>query len=208
KPGPATRKSVGHRIIEAWQSKDRGGFHDFGKFYIEGNAMVGSEAVAADNWKGGVDFKVYEEQLGISVDYAEGSENYPKLAHAVRLQEPISVMPVQTGTAQEAYESVLHSAGASRVRDAIDLRIVDEVRKGTFTYGKNGLIDSQTEVGGLPTLKNFPAPLDTDGDGLPDAWEKNHNLNPKDAADGVAYTLNADYTNLEIYLEEILNFEF
>ncbi|MDR1417010.1 MAG: GDSL-type esterase/lipase family protein, partial [Prevotellaceae bacterium] len=39
KPGPATRKSVGHRIIEAWQSKDRGGFHDFGKFYIEGNAM-------------------------------------------------------------------------------------------------------------------------------------------------------------------------
>jgi hypothetical protein len=112
-------------------------------------------------------------------------------------------MPVQTGTAQEAYESVLHSAGASLVRDAIDLRIVDEVRKGAFTYGKNGLIDSQVEVGGLPALKSLPAPIDTDGDGLPDVWEKKHGLNPNDAADGAAYTLNDEYTNLEIYLEEL-----
>ncbi|MDR1341747.1 MAG: GDSL-type esterase/lipase family protein [Prevotellaceae bacterium] len=204
KPGPATRKPAGHRIIEVWQSKDRGGFHDFGKFYVEGNAMEGSEAVTANNWKGGVDFKVYEEQVGISIDYSEESENYPKLERTVRLQEPLSVMPTQTGTAQEAYESVLRSVGASYVRDAIDLRILNEVRAGTFTYGKNGLIDSQREVGGLPALKSLPAPLDTDGDGMPDAWEEKHNLNPKDAADGAAYTLSNDYTNLEIYLEQLI----
>jgi hypothetical protein len=82
---------------------------------------------------------------------------------------------------------------------------VDEVRKGTFTYGKNGLIDSQSEVGGLPPLKTFPPPADTDGDGLPDDWEKKHSLNPASPADGAEYTLNDDYTNLEIYLNSIGN---
>ncbi|MDR3366228.1 MAG: GDSL-type esterase/lipase family protein [Prevotellaceae bacterium] len=203
KPGAATRKSVKRRIVEAWQSKDRGGFHDFGKFYVEGNVVEGSEDVTADNWKGGVDFKVYEEQLGISADYSVESENYLKLMSTVRLAEPLNVAPVQTSTAHEAYESVLQGAGASMVRDAVDARVVDEVRRGTFTYGKNGLIDSPSEVGGLPALKTLPPPADTDGDGLPNAWEKAHSLNPNNAADGAQYPPNSDYTNLEIYLSSI-----
>ncbi|MDR0415168.1 MAG: GDSL-type esterase/lipase family protein [Prevotellaceae bacterium] len=203
KPGAATIESVRRRIVEVWQSRDKGGFHDFGKFYIDGNVVEGSETVTADNWQGGVDFKVYEEQKGISEGYSTESERYPELVRTVRLQTPLSVMPVQTGTAQEACESVLRSAGASRVRDAIDLRIVDEVRRGTFTHGKNGLIDSQTEAGGLPELKSLPASVDTDGDGLPDVWEKRRRLNPKDATDGAAYMLSDDYTNLELYLEEL-----
>jgi hypothetical protein len=208
KSGAATRKAVRSRIVEIWQSKDKGGFHDFGKFYIEGNAMEGSEAVTADGWNGGVDFKVYEEQLGIGVDYSLESDSYPKLVHAVRLTLPLSVVPVQTSTAHEAYESVLQSAGASLVRDAVDTRIVDEVRKGAFTYGKNGLIDSQSEVGGLPTLKTLPPPVDTDEDGLPDEWEKRNSLNPNNPADGAEYAPNSDYTNLERYLDALLNFEF
>jgi lysophospholipase L1-like esterase len=200
KPGAATRKSAKRRIVEIWQSKDRGGFHDFGKFYVEGNVVEGSEAVTGDNWKGGVDFKVYEEQLGISVDYSVESESFPKLANAVRLTTPLSVMPVKTSTAREACESVLQSAGASLVRDAVDARIVDEARRGVFTYGKGGLIDSQVEVGGLPTLKTLPPPVDADEDGMPDAWEKMHGLNPSNPTDGAEYAPNSDYTNLEIYL--------
>ena len=60
--------------------------------------------------------------------------------------EPFDVAAVTTQPAKEAYESVLDSAGATLPkRDAVDARIVKEVREG-----KVGLINSQTEVGGWP----------------------------------------------------------
>lgn len=44
-----------------------------------------------------------------------------------------------------------------------------------------------------------------DGDGMPDAWEKAHRLNPADAADGRACTLSSEgYTNLEVYLNGLV----
>ena len=54
-------------------------------------------------------------------------------------------------SAGEAYRAVLKSAGASHRRDAIDRRIIREVRKGTATYkgsvtGLPGIIDSETDV--------------------------------------------------------------
>ena len=112
--------------------------------------------------------------------------------------------------AQDAYQSVLQYAGASLKRDDYDQRIVDETRNGTYTYegshgSTNGLIDQPSDVGGWQTYQSAPAPLDTDADGMPDAWEKQHGLNPNDASDSSAYSLNTDYTNLEMYLNELVN---
>ncbi|MEW6215714.1 MAG: hypothetical protein AB1478_11040, partial [Nitrospirota bacterium] len=45
--------------------------------------------------------------------------------------------------------------------------------------------------------------VDTDRDGIPDEWEKTHNLNPNDSSDGNGTTLNAEgYTNFEVYINE------
>ena len=69
-----------------------------------------------------------------------------------------------------------------------------------------GLPDSQDDVGGWD---NYPevhraADYDADGDGIPDSWEKQHALNPKDASDGNK-DLNGDgYTNLEKYLNSLV----
>ena len=89
--------------------------------------------------------------------------------------------------------------------------MIKEVRKGTFKpYGAsfdgggNGIIDSQDEVGGWPTLRRGRALKDSDGDGIPDRWERRRGLDPADPTDGAARTLSADYTNLEVYLESIL----
>ena len=77
--------------------------------------------------------------------------------------------------------------------------------KGSKT-GLPGLPDSQDDVGGWD---NYPevhraADWDTDGDGIPDAWEKTHTLNPKDATDGNK-DLNGDgYTNLEKYINNLV----
>lgn len=100
-------------------------------------------------------------------------------------------------------------AGASLKSDAVDRRIVDNVRNGDYTAsGSNGsvlgLIDKATDVGGWPVYVKENAPVDTDGDGMPDAWEAANGLNPKSSADGVKYNLSKEYTNLEVYINSLV----
>jgi pectate lyase len=114
------------------------------------------------------------------------------------VDKPFDTLPVTTTSAKQAYDDVLAKAGATLPkRDAIDQRVILEVRTGT---GK--MINSQTEYGGWPDFKSAEAPADADHDGMPDAWEKAHHLNPNDPADG-AVAGQGGYTNLEIYLNEV-----
>ena len=101
-------------------------------------------------------------------------------------------------------------AGASYRRDAVDQRIVDETQKGTYTYegshgSTNGMIDQPSDVKGWPEYKSETAPTDTDGDGMPDEWEKKNGLNPNDPIDGAKYILSPEYTNLEMYMNSLVN---
>ena len=43
---------------------------------------------------------------------------------------------------------------------------------------------------------------------MPDEWEKNNGLNPNDITDGAKYSLNAQYTNLEVYINSLVNHLF
>ncbi|MGD8241170.1 MAG: hypothetical protein PVH68_21630, partial [Armatimonadota bacterium] len=104
-----------------------------------------------------------------------------------------------TQSAQEAYELTLANAGCSLTRDAVDVRVIDDIRNRT---GK--LINSQDEVGGWPELKSLPAPVDTDRDGMPDEWEKAHGLDPSDPADRNGDPDGDGYTNLEDYLNSLV----
>ncbi|WP_423127018.1 pectate lyase family protein [Gaoshiqia sp. Z1-71] len=188
KPGPATSEKTKSRIFNVFRSSER---FPFGQFYIDGNVVEGDKLVTADNWNGGVDLD-------------EGA-----VLEEVKATAPFFFVPIVEQTAEEAYRSVLGSAGASLVRDAVDKRIVSEVKDGTGTYmgaysQKPGIIDSQEDVGGWPELKSLPALKDRDRDGMPDAWEKKNGLNPKDAADGPQYGLNREYTNLEVYLNGLV----
>jgi hypothetical protein len=110
---------------------------------------------------------------------------------------PIDVAPVKADPAATAYERVLADAGASLFRDSVDARVVAGVRDKT---GKQ--IDSQAQVGGWPVLPTGAAAVDTDGDGMPDAWEKAHGLNPS-KADGASPARNGSgWTNLELHLAD------
>ncbi|MDR0729466.1 MAG: pectate lyase [Prevotellaceae bacterium] len=199
KPGPATQKKVRSRILEAWQSKDGRGFHDFGRFYVAGNVIEGHDAVSANNWEG-VNYKLYIEREGIDRDVTRSDSLYTRCRSAQPFEY---IIDTQHG-AQEAYEAVLQHAGASLVRDAIDRRIIDEVRKDAFTYGDKGMIDSQTQVGGWPELISQLAPFDSDNDGMPDAWEDARGLNKHNPADAIACTISTDYTNIEIYINDLI----
>lgn len=122
----------------------------------------------------------------------------PADAAGYRQSGPIDVATVAADPAASAYERVLADAGASVFRDSVDARVVAGVRDRT---GKQ--IDSQVQVGGWPALPAGVAAVDTDGDGMPGAWERTHGLDPT-ARDGAALAKDAGgYTNLEIYLAEI-----
>ncbi|HEY6167829.1 MAG TPA: hypothetical protein VI454_07305, partial [Verrucomicrobiae bacterium] len=98
-----------------------------------------------------------------------------------------------------ALAKLLAQAGATLPRrDTADTRIIESIRSGT---GK--IINSPAEVGGWPELKSSPAPRDSDGDGIPDDWEKSHGLNLNDATDGARAGADG-YTNLEKYLNSLV----
>ncbi|MCU0917402.1 MAG: pectate lyase [Planctomycetes bacterium] len=119
---------------------------------------------------------------------------------AHRQSQPFETGPIATMDAGQAYREVLRQGGACRPRrDAVDRRIVEEV-----TTGRGHILLSQAEVGGWPRLRTAPAPRDRDGDGMPDAWEQERGLNPADAADGPQDRDADGYTNVEEYLNSLV----
>lgn len=202
KPGPATAKgSVRYRIVNpSYNSKSKG---NYGMWYVDGNVIEGYPDVTKDNWA-----------LGVQLKDAAVKEK-------MRMKEPWDAMPIQEQSPVEAYEAVLENAGCIfPKRDAVDERIVNDVRTGKCTYqGKGytnikggtlenrsditGIIDSPEDVGGWPVLKSSEAPTDSDKDGMPDEWEVANGLNPNDASDRNKIALNG-YTYLECYLNSLV----
>ncbi|MCG3181502.1 MAG: hypothetical protein BIFFINMI_03898 [Phycisphaerae bacterium] len=91
---------------------------------------------------------------------------------------PLKTTPLKIHPAQQACDLVLGSAGALP-RDAVTSRTVYEVRTGTGSWGRH---EPPGGAGaGLDALRK-PLP-DADGDGMPDAWEKAHGLDPAEPAD-------------------------
>jgi len=144
------------------------------KAWFAGNSMNG--AIPADPW---------------SLVTGVQPEGY-------RLTAPIEVAPVKPESAIAAYPRVLAEAGASKARDSVDLAIIAGVCDRTGHQ-----IDSQSEVGGWPVLATAPAPRDSDGDGMPDAWERSHGLDPR-KSDSAGDRDHDGFTNIEEYLNSLV----
>lgn len=177
KPGPATQAKVTNRILNPSEP--------YGKFYVTGNVMENNKQISSDNWSGGVQCK--------QPDSAKAA-----IAFNVPMMKAVS--------ADEAYAAVLSDGGASLCRDATDKRLIEEIKHGKKYMGsrKNGIIDSQKDVGGWPELKSGAVSPDSDGDGIPDSWEVRNKLNPADSKDGNSCTLSKEFSNVEVYLNSLV----
>ncbi len=166
-------------------------------WYQQGAATGGPIALYIRNASGKTHFagnymdgKLLKDQLSLIV-----TSQKPVV---FKTEQPFEFAPVKTESAPAAHRHVLASAGASMERDAVDTRIVNSVRNNT-----GNLINSQRDVGGWPQIRAGVAAPDSDGDGMSDAWEKSHRLNPGDAAD--ASLIGKDgYTNIEGYLHSLV----
>ena len=74
--------------------------------------------------------------------------------------------------------------------------------KTFFRPYKQGIITDIRQVGGLPEYKG-EAVVDSDGDGMPDAWEIANGLNPNDPTDANMDCNGDGYTNIEKYINGI-----
>ena len=179
----------------------------WGNFYINGNYMDGNGTVTADNWNGGV-----QPTLATSSTATAGSDSYLLQTRDLGLTIETALAQIRLSaavafdydmpnfSAQEAYNRVLEKAGASFNRDAVDTRIVNEVKTGTGT-----IINSQEDVGGLMQTYTGTRETDSDRDGIPDAWETANGLNPNNSDDAKATTLDPPYMNIEVYLNDIVS---
>jgi hypothetical protein len=183
KPGPASQ--VFHVL-----KPERNNIAGYGPqdYYVAGNVMEG---------RYGAD----ESLAGLVEPREEPLSNFLK-------DKPFFEPYVTTQSAVEVYENVLADVGCTiPALDDHDRRVIEETRKGTTTYkgsksGLAGLPDTQADVGGwedYPEVRR-PADWDTDGDGMPGAWERQRGLNPDNPSDGAADANGDGYTNLEDYL--------
>lgn len=111
---------------------------------------------------------------------------------------------VTTWPAEEAFWRVVAGVGADiglncdgttyTRRDAVDVRIVNDVVRGT-----GRIIDNPLHVGGWPEIESGTPCPDADKDGMPDEWESENGLDPNDPTDGNS-TAPSGYTWVEEYL--------
>jgi hypothetical protein len=197
KPGPVTPKNepVGHRILKPESGRSKLKEKYFGRVYAVGNIMEGYPEITKDPWAG-----------GIQVEDVGGKElpDAGKYKDVMKSDIPFLMPHIDAiYTAEDAFKSVTANAGATLpIRDAVDQRIVKQVVTGKIDYKemktdtdfqfkvrklpkdsyKMGIITAPWQVGGYPEYKGTPY-KDTDNDGIPDAWEIAHGLNPKNPND-------------------------
>ncbi len=215
KPGPITPldKPIAYRILKPESGRSYLGYQVYGRAYVDGNIVEGNEKVTLDNWDGGVQF--------------DDMEKYPDYQKRMRVDKPFPMPWMNIMPTEEAYEFVLDNAGATLpARDAVDERIIRQVRTGKIEYIENtdattgseyithrlpadsykkGIIKNIEQVGGYPEYSG-KSYKDSDGDGMPDSWEKKYaklGLDPKDPSDATADCNGDGYTNIEMYINGI-----
>lgn len=212
-PGPATPKNspIAHRILKPEAGRSKLKRLVYGRAYVNGNVVEGFPEVTKDNWNGGVQ--------------VEDFKNAAQYTEDIRVNAPLPMPSFTILRATDARRFVLDNVGATLPkRDPVDLRIVKQVTTGKIEAAegvvlpttqfkhrrmpidsyKIGIITDVAQVGGYPTYGGQPH-VDSDNDGIPDDWEKKNGLNPKDASDATKDSNKNGYSNIEEYLNSLVN---
>jgi hypothetical protein len=88
--------------------------------------------------------------------------------------------------------------------DATDRRLLEDVRRrrgeGALQAGNRVHYTHPDQVGGYPRIEAGTPYEDADHDGMADAWERKHRLDPSDPSDGPKDSDGDGYTNVEEFL--------
>ena len=234
KGGPATPDSKAQRVTEisVASSGNSSGHPDIygmtSRYYINGNTTETNSGTITENrdWNGvNYDSGVFTidgekwslDTLNLYGDEVEHKANTDgEMCVRIKMDQPAPEGQVTTHSAATAFDKVMSYCGVSLYRDDVDSRYMEEARTGTATYkgsvtNEDGLIDIVADVNGY-TEDNFPSEtrpegFDTDQDGMPDEWETANGLDPNNPDDANLYTLYTEkgwYTNVEVYINSLV----
>lgn len=180
KPGPSTLEKVKAVFFDCDTDSSYGSVKS--SYYIDGNVMEGNAEVTANNVLGFKDIAYEGKQL---TDKVELINDY------------------NPESAEAAYQNIIDHVGASHQRNAYNARLIDDLINNT-----GRMVNTEAEITGFDMTEFKSDIVDTDLDGMPDAWESDHGLNPNDNTDaGVIVENEASpyygYSNIEIYINEL-----
>lgn len=203
KMGPASDASI---VVFVLSSYAREGATSWGpaKWYVDGNVAHGRNRYTQNNWSAmsAEQYKVTDVKADERIVPANNWYQYT-IAGPVGSYLPERYMLNDFESGEDAFETVVAKAGTVN-RDKVEVRVAEDVRLGKATYGgsigkSSGIIDTENDAEGFFAYPaDYEVPLDTDGDGMPDAWERANGLDPATPDNN---RMNADgYTALEVYL--------
>lgn len=217
KMGKSTKGGYNYMCIDSTTNPENFGL------YLKDNKMVtigGSDygSLTYNNWSGITYGSSNGRNEGNVKSYSPYTiqTNGENVAYATKAESP-----------DAAYNHVLSYAGAgvnATSRPAIDQQVMYEAKTGTGSCSgarpyweasseQKATIDKYNIACGVtykyPAAVTSGAPVDSDGDGMPDDWEKARGLNPnsKYAADGSLESsgdyCGKGYTNIEYYINDL-----
>lgn len=201
--GPGTRDNVVDRVIDAGESGKLGGF------YISGNRINGkltglldgsSEHVKSSGDVSGDTRTVFAAEPYLSADSTGANHGVTNPAF-----DDYALHGVQEAN-ESLLNGILQQAGATYPRrDAIDARIVAEVKQGLGRY-----INTEAEVGGYVSdfgviEEQRPASFDTNRNGIEDKWEKKNKI--WGIQDAYKTVTDSGYTWLELYVNSLADMD-
>ena len=224
--------AVGHRIIKSEsRSVNLFPFKQFGRIYAMGNIMEGYPDITRDNWAGGIqtadkDGEMDATELALMRSDEPFEMPFVTIMGAERayewvLQNVGATVPCRDIVDQRITEEVRTGVAyyvpnyEKKVKDmpygdTWGLHAKSQDSDGLFKYRrlpkdsyKQGIITDPRQMGGYPEYAAWTPRTDSDGDGMPDEWEKNNGLNPNDPSDANKDCTGDGYTNIEKYINAI-----
>ena len=225
-------QAVGHRIIKSEsRSVNLFPFKQFGRIYASGNVMEGYPEITKDNWNGGIqtadkDGEMDETELALMRSNEPFEMPFVSIMGAEKAFEWVlanagATVPCRDIVDQRIMEEV--RTGVAYYVDKYEKKVKDnpygdmwglhkksQNEEGFFKYRrldkdsyKLGIITDPRQMGGYPVYGDWAPRVDTDGDGMPDEWEKDNGLNPNDPTDASKDCNGDGYTNIEKYINAI-----
>lgn len=211
KMGPNTKGGFNYVNVDSTT------YPDNFKIFLKGNKFVDNNnnnfrSYTFNNWSG----ISYSSSNGRNEGNVKSNNSFTIMNNGVNL----SVVN-RAESADAAYNNVLTYSGAgvnSNSRPAIDKQVTNEARTGTgqlvgarpyneANSSQRATIDKYGIKCGVafnyPAPVTTGAPVDSDNDGMPDWWENERGLNPRNASDANGDYCNKGYTNIEYYLNDL-----
>lgn len=157
------------------------------RYFIEDNWLEGTHSPCAEG-------ELSDPWASCDADLFLPASHRASARHDFSMAGDAYVAP-EPELAADAAQAVLERAGA-HPRDVMTQRSVEETRTSTGSWGARIPPDL------LEGLVPGTAPLDGDDDGMPDDWERAHDLDPADGSDHDTM-LSSGYTAIETYLNEL-----